>query len=137
MSEKIPNDWWFVGLPDDLGHWNIKPELKKYIERILGVYLFNRAEHTHCCELTPSHFLIDVEHDVHLTLDCPERLRDTIYDLVCGEPGEPQYVHVSCVNRAIRLHPEWAYNAGPDPEDTDPDEIENALIEQWHANPKF
>jgi len=79
-------------------------EDKPYIESVEDVYLFDKNRVTHCCELTPSYYLMflycrinfskkgeklsDVEH---------EKLRDK-YEL---EPGEDIYVHTHSIDQLV------------------------------------
>lgn len=90
--------------------WNIQPEHKKYIDKILTVYYFNQNEHTHCCEFTPSYELNHFEYQVRMN-EAGEALRETneyLYDEIRDtyeqtSVEEPvTYMHVSAVDKFIK-----------------------------------
>jgi RimJ/RimL family protein N-acetyltransferase len=94
-----------VSALDETGHWNIDAEHAPYIKAIRGVYLFDRNERTHCCEITPSHYLIHLYDQVIFT-DAGEELddyaKDDIYQTYeyTGQ-SEDIYVHCRTVDRMI------------------------------------
>jgi hypothetical protein len=51
--ELLP-DMWIVKI-DETNHWAASIQSK--VQRIFGVYCFDRRQHTHCCSLTPSYWL--------------------------------------------------------------------------------
>jgi len=52
---------------DETDHYTIEEADRPYIEKIMGVYLFDRNQRTHCCELTPSYWLTHLYDQVILT----------------------------------------------------------------------
>lgn len=48
---------------DETKHWNKDFLKKNNLKKMLGVYVYNSDEVTHCCELTPSYFLNFVHTD--------------------------------------------------------------------------
>jgi hypothetical protein len=101
--ERSPIDAHVVAL-DVTEYFSIADEHAPFIERIRSVYLFDRNERTHCCELTPSHYLIHLYDQVILT-DAGDELddyaKDDIYQTYeyCG--SEDIYVHCHVLDRII------------------------------------
>lgn len=89
---------------DETHYYNIDAADQPYINRILRVYLFDRNEQTHCCELTPSYYLIWLYASVELT-DAGQALDDDargeLYDRYETEPGDDCYMHCHTVDRII------------------------------------
>ena len=54
-------NWWLVVIPDSLNEWSLPDDMMDAIEKIETVYLINRAEVTHVCEMTPSYWLTPIE----------------------------------------------------------------------------
>lgn len=151
----IKSDWWFVGY-DETHHWNFKDidpvVFKRFVRRIVGVYACDRAEHTHCCEITPSHWMIAVANEIVFNeqeLDIAEHregfdveaFREKVSDAVLevSLPDSDHYQHVKAVDRYIAAHPELAYQVGDVEEDRENDngEVLNRVFEIWSSNPKF
>ncbi len=82
----------------------IAPEDQPYVARIMGTYVFDRNEHTHCCEWTPSYYLIFVSTSIVLT-DAGEALgesaREELYERYETEPSEDGYFHCHEIDRII------------------------------------
>lgn len=101
-----PIDAYAVAL-DEMDHYQIAPADQRYIEQIRGVYLFDHNQQTHCCELTPSYYLIHLYDQVILTEEGAE-LDDLIQDRLfqeyehCG--GEDCYVHCSAIEKIIKCN---------------------------------
>jgi hypothetical protein len=55
-KERLPIDAIVVAL-DETEHYSFRSGDDQYIEKMLGVYLIDRAEQTCCCEFTPSYYL--------------------------------------------------------------------------------
>ena len=145
LSEAIKNDWWFIGY-DETHHWNLDAlDLKDrvFLSKIVTVYAVNRAEHTHCCELTPSYNLCAVAHEPVFTtgVDAPEAARECIWNFVNQVPvvESSHYRHVRCVDRYVENNPVMVYRVGElDVEDYPTTrEQEDRMIDIWHSNPKF
>ncbi len=151
----IKSDWWFVGY-DETHHWAFKeiaPDLfKRFVRRIIGVYACDRAEQTHCCEITPSHWMIAIANEVVFNeqeLDIAEhregfdadRFLEKVLDLVreVWVSESDHYHHVKAVDRYIAARPELTYQVGDVDEDRDKDngEVIDRLHEIWNSGPKF
>ncbi len=142
----IASDWWFIGI-DETAHWNLPEKLSKHIKTINTVYVFNRNEHTHCCELTPSYWMSCVDYDIiwhpefYETPNC-ERLRDYAFNLLnnVARFESDCYMHVRSVEALLAksddVVPRWRYGASEDDLDTVQAELE-ALFEYWHGCPRF
>jgi hypothetical protein len=59
-EKQVAPDYHVIAIKQNLDHWNI-PDILRYIDRIEGVWLFDRNSQTHMCELTPSYILHPVE----------------------------------------------------------------------------
>lgn len=151
----IKSDWCFIGY-DETPHWRFKeiPQdvFERFVRRIVGVYACDRAEQTHCCEITPSHWMIAVANEVVFNeqeLDIAEHregfkadaFREKVLDLVHEVPvhESDHYQHVKAVDRYVAAHPELTYQIGDVEEDRDTDngEIIERIHEIWNSNPKF
>jgi hypothetical protein len=128
---------------DETSHYHIPEADAPYIAQIRGVYLFDANQRTHCCELTPSYYLIHLYDEVHLTdagLALDESAQDDLYQQYeyCG--GDDCYVHCHTVesriekaNRGVHYHygnPEVTYD------DVTYDEQMEALREHLCCNHK-
>lgn len=86
---KIDETKYFDCLPHDIG-------------RIFTVYMYNPDEQTHCCEITPSYYLIPVDcyaERTHLLSDEPEKER--VYDILENSMNgfEGIYRHCSSIDQ--------------------------------------
>jgi len=72
---QVVNAWWEVEL-DETKLWDIDAADQPYIERIVGVYLVNRAERTYLCTSTPSYWLRCVGNCVRLKEGVPDEEPD-------------------------------------------------------------
>jgi hypothetical protein len=89
---------------DETADYNIDLAHRPYIRRILGAYLFDRNEHTHCCELTASYYLIFLFTSVELTdagLALDDDARGELYDRYESEPSDERYVHCREIDRIL------------------------------------
>ena len=151
MSTTKPNIC-FIGI-DETAHWRIPSELKPYVARIYGVYSFDRNEHTHCCEFTPSYWLECVDYDWLPTPgfgllgdgkqdEISDRMRELLLEAPTAESSH--YRHVKWVEDRIRHGAHCGFHEAGDLADKlDEDDlcrmsaVFDALSEYWHCNPKF
>ncbi len=91
-TERLPIDAWAVCL-DETGHYNIDPADAPYIAAIHGVYVFDRNQQTHCCELTPSYYLIHLYDSVLFTGDVSDEKREELDEKYCYCESDDIYVH--------------------------------------------
>ena len=87
---------------DETDGWTIAPEDAPYVEKILGVYVYDASTHTHLCEITPSYWLAHAYDTVVLryTDDLTDEIRERIYDRYeCGQWSDDTYMHVRSIER--------------------------------------
>lgn len=93
---------------DETRNYNIKPEHEEYIDKILGVYLYDKNMPTVVCEITPSYYLIHLYDEVvikdgsYAVLPDENEIydREEIYETYENTGiSEDIYVHVSTVDR--------------------------------------
>ena len=101
----LPVDACVIAL-DETRDWTILGDDQPYIERILGVYLYDRGCYTYCCSATPSYFLDYLRTRVDLTASgeaLSEERKQEIYDryegceVIMDDPSG--YFDVSTINR--------------------------------------
>lgn len=63
---------------DETEYWIIPEKYQPYIERIEGVYFYDKNEHTYICSFTPHYWLRHIENRAILKADIPEDVRDRI-----------------------------------------------------------
>lgn len=116
---------------------------KQFIKRIWDVWVYDKNQHTHCCELTPSYSLIHLYTEVELSdkgSALPDAKKDEIYERYEHEPTDDKYVHVSDIDRLeeILLKKPFRYyvygNPGVSFDDVDRDQQMESLREHFNAN---
>jgi len=133
-APRTPSDWRLL-VEDETEHWTL-PDFPG--ARVETVYLFNAAEHTYCCELTPSYWLVPVEtRGILPEYDAAEnpsaaleRKRDALQEAIYGEDiydGHYRYVHEVNLERTVPVA--WDH----DPEVTRDEEAE-AVEEYCRCN---
>lgn len=111
MSEEatrtLPIDARVVAL-DETRYYSIDEQDKPYIKEIRAMYMYDKNEVTHCCELTPSYWLVHLYNQVITTDDggeLPEEHKGRLYEKYEHEPSDDIYVHCRVVdsieNRAV------------------------------------
>lgn len=141
----IKSDWCFIGL-DETKHWNLPGELAEHVQAIRTVYVFNRSEHTHCCELTPSYWMTGVDFTVDWKpgfYDLPdsESIRERM-DNVLLEVARYQcdcYMQVRAVESMLARDDVPKYYLGEleDEQEMDAPQTFDRLFELWNAHPRF
>lgn len=86
---------------DETEYYNIDPADAPHIERIMGVYLFDRNERTHCCELTPSYYLIHLYDEIVFSTDADD-VMEALDEKYAHEPSDDIYVHCGEIEKIIR-----------------------------------
>lgn len=82
-TETIPIDARVIAL-NETRNYNFKKGDKQYIKAMLGVYLYDKNSHTHCCSLTPSYWLIHL-YDVCVLNSKGDKLDDSEKDRLFEE----------------------------------------------------
>ena len=139
-TERLPIDGHVVAL-NETNHYKIKPEHQPHIQAIRGVYLYDANSHTHCCELTPSYYLIYLYDEVILTPEADESLSDEAKEAIYEEyeycDGEDIYVHVHNLDTYVAAHPERHHHHGGTEisyDDSDYDDQIEGLREYFNGN---
>lgn len=91
-------DWRAVAV-DETAHYQIDEEDRPFVEKILGVYLYDATERTFCCELTPSYYLRHVYDEVIVPLGTPDEDRNRVQEKYAYLGGEDCYVWCSRVSQ--------------------------------------
>ncbi len=133
-------DWQFIGI-DETSHWHLPAHLSSRVHRILTVFAFNRAEHTYCCEFTPSYWMHCVDYSVQYTREATEEEIAEIEDAVqqVSLSDSDRYYHVQDLDRRIEEQPEWVAKL----EHFDPcefnteQEVVDYIHDSWNLNPRF
>jgi hypothetical protein len=135
------HDWWYIGI-DETSHWNLPANLRPFVDRIITVYGFDRASHTYCCELTPSHWLTCCDFSVrYKDEDTPgftDHIRELIEETVStvAKHESDGYYHARDIDRLLSKDETTVprYHRGMRAQDDDDD---NDLVEFWVCNPRF
>lgn len=83
-------------------YWNEKFLTEFGITEMLGVYVFNPNEATHCCELTPSYELYFVHTQVDWSKELNEEKKEEMEDQILESDRQTEpvtYMHCSGINR--------------------------------------
>ena len=133
----LREDWCYVGL-DETSHWRFPAALAPHVAAVITVYAYNRAELTHCCELTPSYWMIGVAYEVRCKPDTPEHIREQLQDIVqeTSLVDSDCYRHARGIDKYAERHPELFHALGETEEDT-PQAAEDHVHEAWNSNPRF
>jgi hypothetical protein len=139
-AQEIAIDAYVIAL-DETEFYSLKPAHRPHVKAIRGVYLFDRNTHTHCCELTPSYYLIHVYDEVIPADDTPDELRELLDSeyAYCG--GEDKYVHTHAIDRILSEARPFTVHHYGDPgvsfDDVERDEQMDALREHFQGNHAF
>lgn len=106
-ERQVREDIWIVALKKT-GDYAIEEDDKPDIEDIFEVYLFDRSCHVHCCELTPSYFLVYLYTTMQFSKlvmesDDPgtDQRRDELQSKYTDEGSNDCYIHVWDMERLI------------------------------------
>lgn len=137
MSLEIPIDAYLISL-DETHNWIIADDDKPFIKAIHTVYLLDRNSHTHCCELTPSFWLIFVYNDIEFDGEVSEEIRERLYSNYADEGGESCYVHVRNIEPVLeKATPGKVYHYGSpevSEDDVERDDQMESLREYFNCN---
>jgi len=80
-------------------HWN-KEFLKRHnLKKMLGVYVFNSNEATHCCELTPSYCLYFIRTEYEFEVYPEDDIREDIdLEIIESDNNMDQTIYMHCRN---------------------------------------
>lgn len=71
------------------------------VRELRSVFLLDRNEHVHACELTPSYRCIHLYTDVVCDLELSDEERESLQEKYGSEPQDDRYVHAGDVERII------------------------------------
>lgn len=91
-TERLPIDARCV-LFDETDYYGIDDEDKPFIGSINGIYLYDKNERTHCCEWTPSYWLIHLYDVIDFKGDPSDDKRDELSQKYEYNGGDDIYVH--------------------------------------------
>ena len=134
-EKKIKPDWWCVAI-DNTRYWNIAPEDKPKIERILSVYFYDKNEYTHLAELTPSYYMRALESVVVSNIDVDDAERERLYEKYPPYEGaDNTYMHVRSVDQ---IADKWKYHYGATRKHNETtEEQEEEVRDYLQGNPPF
>ncbi|MCI0421489.1 MAG: hypothetical protein L0312_20070 [Acidobacteria bacterium] len=120
----------------------IEDEDKPFVHAIREVYLYDRNEHTYCCELTPSYWLLYVSTMVLFPEGTTEEVIERVEQRYIADspPSDNCYVHVYEIDSIAEQHKKWWKHhgrTGVKYKDVERDEQLEALIEHFSANTPF
>jgi len=138
---QLPIDARIIAL-DETSNYYLEPEKQRLIRAIKGVYLYDRNRHTHCCELTPSYYLIFLYNSVNLTdegLALDNEARGELYDeYEYGTGGDNCYMHIRIIERLAEKAEAGEYYVYGDPkvsfDKSDYNEQIEGLVEYFQCN---
>lgn len=138
-EKKIKPDWYCVAI-DETAHWNLDDEDRPYIEKMMGLYIYDRNEHTYCCELTPSYYLRFIGGSIWYTDAVTDEIKDRISDkyadsLYSGDDCYMWVAHVEAMAEEYKDH-YGEFNEESYAELT-PVEMEDAVREYYNGNSPF
>ena len=96
MTEQ--HNWHAVAI-DVTRYFNIRDEDKPYVEKIDAVHFFDKNQHTHCCDLSPSYLLCGIYHTVHFPLNTPDDVRERLFERYELEGPDDCYMYCRDVER--------------------------------------
>jgi len=76
---------------DETKHW--VDSISKSAGKIFCVCIYNSEEVTHCCEITPSYYLIPIYS--YCENEVSEEIKE---EIICNDILEPFYVHCSSID---------------------------------------
>ena len=112
-SKWLPLDMYLVVI-DDTKRWNIKPEIMAKIEKIEGVYLFDKNSITHLCSMSGSYWLIQIEQRIifkdNINEEEQEAIEDAIDFVICSY--DDNYYNVFDIDVLLSLTTSRIYHYG-------------------------
>lgn len=137
-TEATPIDAYLVSFDETWG-WIIDKADAPFIKAIRSIYLFDRNERVHCCEMTPSHYTIHLYHQVICQPGTTEERAQRLYDKYETLPGDNFYVHCHEIERFVSKGdgPHVCHLGGTEVsfDDVNHDDQMEALREHYCANP--
>ncbi len=117
----------------------IAEEDAPFIDRIDSIYLFDANERVHCCEITPSYWMIHVCDEVIYKDDTPEEKWDELDEKYGHCYGDWDcYIHCHSIDAIVAAAKPFTVHhygeSGVSYEDTSRDEQMEAIRESFNCN---
>ena len=114
------------------------------VKRAYGVYLYDKGEVTHCCEFTPSYYLLQI--DIAFELEDQFHADHPLFDPLCSEADtelrqaqewDGKYVHCHEIDALpdTERHAHGPAFDGVVPEGVDYEGVVEGLTEHYQGNP--
>jgi hypothetical protein len=142
--EATPIDAYAVALVETRNYF-LDPADAPFIQDIRGMYLFDRNERVHCCEMTPSFYLVHLYDQVVCHPGTSEDRAQKIYEKYENHGGDDKYVHCHEIealidhgDTATACHlgrPEYRTGRPVPYEEMDHDEQMDSMREAYSSNP--
>jgi hypothetical protein len=137
MTPRPPIEAWNVRL-DETAVWSFPEDLRPYIKRVWSVYLFDRSQAVHLCEITPSYWLAPLYQYAEFNDPPPsDEVRERINDLIDSTEHDDVYYHCHFLEGLIEKGDETriVYRGRRDlAEDEDRDEVFEEIRERHACN---
>lgn len=101
--EEKRGEWWAIGL-DVTRHYNLAAEDRPHIARIIDTFMYDRSVRTHCCELTPSYWLVYLHTEIEWQGFPSDEVRERIDQRYAHEETDDIYVHCHEVEAARQMN---------------------------------
>ena len=125
------HDWTLIAI-DITRHIDATWRAKHGITHVAEIYLFDRNQAVHCCEITPSYEMISVGFEWETSLD-RETVRDEVDEDMQSWSGDVTYMHCSLVDSICKDAPKRCHFYGPDHAES----TEEDMIEAYGSNPPY
>jgi hypothetical protein len=139
---KIPPEFVFIRL-ETTQYWKEEFLKKHKIKKVFDIHLYNQAEKTYCCEITPSYELNYVQTDAELEEGVEDDVAEAAHDAVMAESGNNElvsYYHIWAIE-AMGDECKDKDNPLDDDAEWETDEQYLALLNEWvgeySANPSL
>jgi hypothetical protein len=108
---------------DETKYWETSLRQKFSISKITAVYVFDAEEHTYCCELTPSHYLVFCGYEYDSTRELTDDEKEELDNLFTENGGDDNnyYQHSSGLKDCPKV--------------SQPCETIDEVVEYYQANP--
>jgi hypothetical protein len=117
-NDNVKPDFYAVAI-DETRFYNIDPDDSRYIESIMGVYIFDANTYNYLCELTPSYHLSPVYTAVYFNSDAYDADVVDALDSKYAHCGmDDSYVHVSDIRSLMKSNPKRVVHYGAPGDDS-------------------
>jgi len=125
---------------DETHYWS--EDVQEKVDKVWGIYIFDKNTHTHCCEITPSYCLYNAGFAIEapeLDQDELEELEQDMYAGFCTEPVT--YMHCHSVDKMPEENFDWDFHLNEDEYNFDDDDeyqqMMDDMIQYYCGNPTW